>query len=75
MRTYPARVPHAYSATMATIRRVVGNRDSFEAMNRAIAQHRIRPVIDRVFPFSAVHEAFDHFMRGKSSGKVVVAGI
>jgi len=65
----------AYGATMATIRRVfVGNRDSFEAMNRAIAQHRIRPVIDRVFPFSAVHEAFEYFMRGKSFGKVVVTG-
>jgi NADPH:quinone reductase-like Zn-dependent oxidoreductase len=66
----------AYSATMATIRRVfVGNRDSFEAMNRAITQHRIRPVIDRVFPSSAVHEAFAYFMRGKSFGKVVLSGV
>ena len=65
----------AYAATMATIRRVfVGSRDSFEAMNRAIAACRIRPVIDRVFAFSAVHEAFDYFMRGKSFGKVVLTG-
>jgi NADPH:quinone reductase-like Zn-dependent oxidoreductase len=53
----------------------VGNRDSFEAMNRAITQHRIRPVIDRVFPSSAVHEAFAYFMRGKSFGKVVLSGV
>ena len=66
----------AYGATMATIRRIfVGSRDSFEAMNRAIAQHRIRPVIDRVFPFSAVHDAFEYFMRGNSFGKVVVTGV
>jgi NADPH:quinone reductase-like Zn-dependent oxidoreductase len=65
----------AYSATMATIRRVfVGNRASFEAMNRAIEQARIRPVIDQVFSFSQVHEAFAYFMRGKSFGKVVIAG-
>jgi NADPH:quinone reductase-like Zn-dependent oxidoreductase len=63
----------AYSATMATLRRVfVGHRDSFEAMNRAISLHRIQPVIDRVFPFSAVHDAYAYFMRGRSFGKVVV---
>src|SRR4029079_19194198 len=29
---------------------LVGDRESFEAMNRAIALHRLRPVVDRVFP-------------------------
>ena len=29
----------------------VGSRAMFEAMNRAIALHKLRPVIDRVFPF------------------------
>ncbi len=66
----------AYSATMATIRRVfVGNRASFEAMNRSIEQSRIRPVIDRVFGFSQAQEAFRYFMRGKSFGKVVITGV
>src|SRR5690606_11683980 len=37
----------------------VGDRDSFEAMNRAITQHRIRPVIERVFPFEQHVEAFE----------------
>lgn len=64
-----------YSMTMATIRRVfVGNRSSFEAMNRAIAVASIKPVIDRVFSFSEVHEAYRYAMRGKSFGKVVIAG-
>src|SRR6202022_2601803 len=31
----------------------VGGRADFEAMNRAIALHRLRPVIDRTFPFAA----------------------
>jgi len=46
--------------------------DSFEAMNRATrAPHP--PVIDRVFAFSAVHDAFDYFMRASRS-QVVVTG-
>lgn len=67
--------PQAYGTTMATIRRVfVGNRASFEAMNRAIALLRIRPVIDRVFPFSEAREAVRHFMLGRAFGKVVITG-
>lgn len=63
----------AYGMTMATIRRVfVGHRDSFEAMNRAVAQAGIRPVIDRVFPFHEAPAAFRHFARGQSFGKVVI---
>ena len=30
----------------------VGSRTDFEAMNRAIAMRRLRPVIDRTFPFA-----------------------
>ncbi|MEO7548603.1 MAG: NAD(P)-dependent alcohol dehydrogenase, partial [Ramlibacter sp.] len=64
----------AYGASMATIRRVfVGNRDSFEAMNRAITLHQIRPVIERVFPFGEAQQAYDHFARGQSFGKVVIS--
>jgi NADPH:quinone reductase-like Zn-dependent oxidoreductase len=35
----------------------VGSRADFEAMNRAIALHRLRPVIDRRFPFAEAKEA------------------
>lgn len=64
----------AYSSTMATIRRVfVGNRASFETMNQAITQTKLRPVIERVFPFSDAHGAYRHFMCGQSFGKVVIA--
>lgn len=36
----------------------VGNRAQFIAMNRAIAVNRLKPIIDRVFPFEQVIEAF-----------------
>jgi NADPH:quinone reductase-like Zn-dependent oxidoreductase len=66
----------AYSTTMATIRRVfVGNRASFEAMNRAIAAHQLRPVIDRIFPFEQAHEALAYAKTGKQFGKIVIRGV
>ncbi len=33
---------------------------------------RIRPVIDRVFPFEQVKEALAYLMKGRAKGKVVV---
>lgn len=59
---------------LVTIRRVfVGSRASFEAMNRAIGQHRLRPVIDRVFPFADALQAYAHFEAKRHVGKVVIA--
>ena len=51
----------------------VGSRADFEAMNRAIAQHRLRPVIDRVFPFAEAAEAYRYFERRAHFGKVVIS--
>jgi NADPH:quinone reductase-like Zn-dependent oxidoreductase len=51
----------------------VGSRADFEAMNRAIALHRLHPVIDRVFPFAAAKEAYRHFEARAHFGKVVIA--
>jgi len=50
----------------------VGSRDGFEAMNRAIAQHRIRPVVDRVFPFDEAPQAFEHMDAGRHFGKIAI---
>lgn len=51
----------------------VGNRDHFEKMNRAIAHHRLQPVVDRVFPLDRIGEAFALLAEGKQYfGKIVV---
>jgi len=50
----------------------VGSRADFEAMNRAITLHRLRPVIDRTFPFAEAREAYRHFEGRGHFGKVVI---
>jgi NADPH:quinone reductase-like Zn-dependent oxidoreductase len=50
----------------------VGSRDMFEAMNRAIALHQLRPVVDRVFDFAQAVEAFRHMESAAHFGKIVV---
>ena len=50
----------------------VGSREMFQEMNRTLALHRIRPVIDRVFPFGEAREALRHLESGAHMGKVVI---
>ena len=58
------------SATLQGI--YVGSREMFEAMNRAIALHKMRPVIDRVFEFAQAQEAYRHLASASHFGKVVI---
>ena len=51
---------------------LVGHRAGFEAMNRAVALHALRPVVDRVFPFEEARAAFEHLARGDHFGKVCI---
>lgn len=53
----------------------VGNRDGFEAMTRAIAQHAIQPVVDRVFAFEELREALDYLAGGAHFGKICIRHI
>jgi len=48
----------------------VGSRDNFEAMLRAIGEHRLLPVIDRVFDFGELRAALDHLASGTHFGKI-----
>jgi NADPH:quinone reductase-like Zn-dependent oxidoreductase len=50
----------------------VGSVRHFEAMNDAIARARLRPVVDRVFPFERAREAYEHLRSGAHFGKIVV---
>jgi NADPH:quinone reductase-like Zn-dependent oxidoreductase len=48
----------------------VGSREMFEAMNRAIALHRLRPVVDRVFAFQEIRDALRYMESGAHFGKI-----
>lgn len=48
----------------------VGSREMFEAMNKAIQFHRLRPVVDRVFEFSEAAAALKYLKEGRHFGKV-----
>jgi NADPH:quinone reductase-like Zn-dependent oxidoreductase len=50
----------------------VGSRDAFEAMNRAIGLHRLRPAIDRVFPFEDAPAAMRYMESAAHFGKVAI---
>jgi NADPH:quinone reductase-like Zn-dependent oxidoreductase len=50
----------------------VGSREMFEAMNRAITLHKLRPIVDRVFPFEEVPEALRYMESGAHFGKICV---
>ncbi|MDB6112096.1 MAG: alcohol dehydrogenase [Pedosphaera sp.] len=59
---------------MAVVRGIyVGSRAMFEAMNRAIALHQTKPVVDRVFPFAQAPAAYRYQMSGGHFGKVVIS--
>ncbi|MDB5441774.1 MAG: NADPH:quinone reductase [Phenylobacterium sp.] len=50
----------------------VGSREMFEAMCAAIYQHRIRPVVDKVFPWTEARPAFEAMSGGEHFGKIVL---
>ena len=50
----------------------VGSRDMFEAMNRALEVAALEPLIDRVFDFEHVRDAYEHLASGQHFGKTVI---
>ena len=51
----------------------VGSRAMFESLNRAVTQHQLKPIIDRVFPFAETRAAYEYLQSGKHFGKVVIS--
>ena len=65
--------PYSLFTAGATLRPVaVGNRAQLAALVAAVRTHRIRPVLDRTFPFDDAPEAFRHYLGGAAFGKVVI---
>jgi len=51
----------------------VGSREIFSAMNSAIERHQMRPVIDRIFGFDEVRDAFKLMEAGGHFGKIAIS--
>jgi NADPH:quinone reductase-like Zn-dependent oxidoreductase len=51
---------------------LVGHREAFESMNRAIGLHRMQPVIDRSFGIDESREALEYMASGKQFGKICI---
>jgi NADPH:quinone reductase-like Zn-dependent oxidoreductase len=52
----------------------VGSRADFLAMNKAIVQTNLKPVIDSAFPFRAAPAALRHMESAAHFGKIVISG-
>jgi NADPH:quinone reductase-like Zn-dependent oxidoreductase len=50
----------------------VGSRENFEAMNAFIAQHNVKPIIDKVFEFKDAPEAYALMESDQFLGKIVI---
>ncbi|BDI29824.1 NADPH:quinone oxidoreductase [Capsulimonas corticalis] len=50
----------------------VGSRLMFESMNAAMAQSAVHPVIDKIFEFREVREAYEYLKTARHFGKVVI---
>lgn len=51
---------------------LVGNREMFRELLESVQYNKIRPVVDRVFPFEQAIEAFKYLESGVHFGKVVI---
>ena len=51
---------------------LVGSREGFERMNRAVAAHGLQPVVDRTFGFDDAPAAFHHMASAAHFGKICI---
>jgi NADPH:quinone reductase-like Zn-dependent oxidoreductase len=51
----------------------VGSRANFLAMNKAISQARLKPVIDSIFPFAEAPSALRYMESAAHLGKIVIS--
>lgn len=65
--------PRLLFSVAATVRALaVGSRAQFTRMNEVISPHRLRPVVDRVFPFDEAVAAYRYYESAAPFGKVVI---
>ena len=59
---------------MSIRRFYVGSHAAFEAMISAVSVHKLRPVIDTMYPLDEAREAYRHLDSGAVVGKLVIGG-
>jgi NADPH:quinone reductase-like Zn-dependent oxidoreductase len=65
--------PRMINRKAITLRGIhVGSREMFVNMNKAIALAKLRPAIDRVFPFEEAKQAYAYQAAGGHFGKIVI---
>ena len=50
----------------------VGSRAMFTAMNRAIEVHKLKPVVDKIFPLAETVAAYSYLETAQHFGKVAI---
>ncbi len=50
----------------------VGSKEMFSKLNALLTLHKTIPVVDKVFSFDQVREAFEHMQKGSHFGKIVI---
>ena len=69
-------VIHAYSGFEGQVKRSLDERvrrAGLEDLARVVAGGRLKPVIDRVFPFGEARAAFEHLKAARHIGKIVIS--
>ena len=65
--------PYPLMSKFAMVRGVfVGAREHFDGLMKAIAVNKLRPVVDKTFPFDAAPEAYKYLKSAQHFGKVVI---
>ena len=66
--------PHALMLKAAKLQGIfVGSRAMFESMNQAIAINKMKPVVDKVFPFEEAAAAYKYQWEKKHFGKIAIS--
>lgn len=65
-------MPRLFFRHLSIVTSTMGTHGEFRAMLDDVVQHRLRPVVDRVFPLADGPAAFAHLESGAQFGKVVV---
>jgi len=69
---WPGSISSLFASRVDVTPITVGSRNDFEDMNRAIAFHKMQPIIDKQFAFDALPDALRYLETGKQFGKIVI---